>query len=310
MKKILSIILASVGCFVVIGIILLIPILMVMNFFGVNITDGYIENNSEYAEEYKKVVNKNIKSGNGYVSLERILYFYLADSSFSFDEIYTDNLDSESKKQLPISEVCAINKYKFLEVCKSENISISGQIDEEQAKPFSPPIDFTSSMVTSFFMEERVVYGNSDVHKAWDLATQAQEPVYSVCDGKVENVSFPYNTNIINTNDTQGGNIIKISCEINDLKYTVMYAHLYPNSSKVSVGDSICKGQEIASVGTTGYSTGNHLHYQVSLDGQVVDGMSLIDFTYELDDPNKPSYNFPTIPSDNYFKNTVPSYKN
>ena len=142
-------------------------------------------------------------------------------------------------------------------------------------------------------MEERIVYGKADVHKAWDIANQAQTPVYSTCDGTVENVSFPYSTNSIDTSDTQGGNIIKISCEVNDLKYQVFYGHLYPNSAKVSIGDSVFKGQEIASVGTTGYSTGNHLHYQVSLDGQVVDGMSLVDFNFELDE--KPMYN-PTLP--------------
>ena len=37
--------------------------------------------------------------------------------------------------------------------------------------------------------------------------------------------------------------------------------------------------QKIAGVGTTGYSTGPHLHYQVSLNGETIDGMSLIDFT-------------------------------
>ena len=266
---------------------------MVMDFFGANITDGYIENNSEYADQYRTVANKNIKAGNGYVSLERILYFYLADPNLTFDEIYTDNLDQDSKKQLPISEVCKINKYQVLEVCKNDNLSVSGQIDEEQAKPFAPPINFASSTITSFFMEERIVYGKADVHKAWDIANQAQTPVYSTCDGTVENVSFPYSTNSIDTSDTQGGNIIKISCEVNDLKYQVFYGHLYPNSAKVSIGDSVFKGQEIASVGTTGYSTGNHLHYQVSLDGQVVDGMSLVDFNFELDE--KPIYN-PTLP--------------
>lgn len=39
--------------------------------------------------------------------------------------------------------------------------------------------------------------------------------------------------------------------------------------------------QKIATVGTTGYSTGNHLHFQVSLDSKKIDGMSLIDFINE-----------------------------
>ena len=36
---------------------------------------------------------------------------------------------------------------------------------------------------------------------------------------------------------------------------------------------------ELAGVGTTGYSTGPHLHYQVKYNGNNVDGMSLIDFS-------------------------------
>lgn len=280
-KKILSILLlSSTGGLVVMALIILIPILMIMDFFGANITDGYVENNIKYAEQYKTTLNKYIKNNSGYVSLERILYFYLADNSLSFDEIYYDNLDPETKRLLPISEVCIIQKYKVLDVCDDSVLSDSSQIDELQAKPFSPPINFTSSTITSFFMEERYVYGEYDIHGAWDFASSAQTPVYSTCDGKVESVNFPYSTNIINKEDTQGGNSIKISCTIDDLEYKVSYLHLYPKSSKVSIGDHVTKGQEIASVGTTGYSTGNHLHYSVILDNKIIDGMSLIDFNF------------------------------
>lgn len=280
-KKIITMLLSSSGGLIVICLIVLIPVLMIMDFFGANITDGYVENNSEYASDYKGVLNEYIKSNQGYVSLERILYFYLADSSLTFDEIYKDNLDVDTKSMLPISEVCKLNKYKILNVCKSDFLTESNQIDEIQAKPFSSPLNFSSSTVTSFFMEERVVYGESNVHNAWDFASPAQSSVYSVCDGTVELVNFPYSTNTINTKDKQGGNIIKISCNVNDLTYEVLYGHLYPNSARVKSGDNVSQGQIIAGVGTTGYSTGNHLHYQVKLNGKVVDGMSLIDFTYE-----------------------------
>lgn len=293
MKKILSILLSSTTGLIIVGIIILVPILMIMDFFGANITDGYVEDNMEYAEQYKSVVNKNLKNNNGYVSLERILYFYLEDENLTFDEIYTDNLDKESKKMLPISDVCELQKYKILDACKDDSLAESGQIDEDQAKPFVPPIDFTSSTITSFFMEQRVVFDKDDIHEAWDIASSAQTPVYSTCDGKVESVSFTQNQNVTDTSNG-GGNQIKISCEINDLTYHVWYAHLYPNSAKVSVGQSVSKGQQIASVGTTGYSTGNHLHYQVSLDGKTIDGMSLIDFSYENDDTSKPNINYPS----------------
>lgn len=301
MKKILALFLSSTTGLIILLLIILVPVLMILDFFGANITDGYVEDNMEYAEQYMSVVNKNVKNNNGYVSLERILYFYLEDENLTFDEIYSDNLDKESKKMLPISDVCELSKYKNFDVCKDENILESGQINEEQAKPFAPPIDFTSSSVTSFFMEQRVVFGKDDVHEAWDIANSAQTPVYSTCDGKVESVSFTQSKNVTDTSNG-GGNQIKISCEVNDLTYHVWYAHLYPNSAKVSKGQPVTKGQEIASVGTTGYSTGNHLHYQVSLDGKTIDGMSLIDFTYEDDNTFKPNINYPS-PS-------LPSYKN
>ena len=278
--KILKVILGSSTGLIVVAMIVIIPVLMLLDFFGANVTNGYVENNSDYADMYKEVVRKNIKAGNGYVSLSRILYFYNENEQLTFDQIYTDNLDTELKQEKPISEVCEMNRYKIYSVCNNDEISESGQINEVQNKPFSSPLDFNNMYVTSFFMEERIVYGNADVHAAWDLACGEQTPVYSVCDGTVEKVSFRYSTNTIDKSGG-GGNQITISCDIDDINYKVIYAHLYPNSSTVKEGDKVTQKQKIAGVGTTGYSTGNHLHFQVSKDGTTVDGMSLIDFTNE-----------------------------
>lgn len=285
-------------------LVILIPCLMLMDFFGANITDGFVENNSEYADTYKAVLNQNIKTGKGYVSLERILYFYLASDNLSMHEIYTDNLDSETKKQKTISEVCEMKKYINLPVCSESEIESSGQINEEQTKPFNAPLKISNMNVTSFFMEERIVYGNADVHKAWDLSASNNTPVYSTCDGEVMQVSFKYSTNTIDKNGG-GGNQIKIKCEISeDTIYEVWYAHLYPNSSKVKVGDKVSQWQQIAEVGTTGYSTGPHLHFQISSNGNYVDGMSLIDFTNEQEN-NKPTLDKPTFGNNNILDNLL-----
>ena len=72
---------------------------------------------------------------------------------------------------------------------------------------------------------------------------------------------------------------ISIQCEVgNENSYQVIYGHLYPNSQRVSVGDDVNHWTQIAEVGTTGYSTGSHLHYEVKINNKLVDGMSLIDF--------------------------------
>ena len=75
-KKIIKIILSSSTLLTIAFIIILIPVLMVMDFFGANITDDYVEDNGEYAEQYRAVLTKEIKEGKGYVPLNRILYFY------------------------------------------------------------------------------------------------------------------------------------------------------------------------------------------------------------------------------------------
>ncbi|MEG0267073.1 MAG: M23 family metallopeptidase [Bacilli bacterium] len=283
-KQITKLILGSSIGLITTGLIILVPILMVLDFFGANITDDYVEGNMEYSTMYKEVLNKNItQNNNGYVSLNRILYFYLEDDSLTFEEIYNDNLDKELKQVLTIGEVCKINKYKNYGSCK--NID-SSQIDEIQNKPFSSPVKLSDSTITSFFMEERVVFGNYNVHSAWDLALANQSKVYSVCDGIVTKVNFPYKENVTDTSGG-GGNEITVECSIDEIKYLVSYAHLYPNSSKVNIGNKVSQGQEIASIGTTGYSTGPHLHFLVELDNKIIDGLSLIDFNKEINNYNQ-----------------------
>ena len=278
-------------------LIILVPILMLLDFFGANVTDGYIENNSQYAEMYKEVLRKNIMTGKGYVSLDRILYFYLENDLLTFEQIYNDNLDTELKQIKPISEVCEMNRYSIYSVCNEEEIENSGQIDVVQNKPFSSPMEFDKLSITSFFMEERIIYGEENIHSAWDFGAAAETPVYSICDGEVIDKSFTYTSNTIDKNGG-AGNYISIKCVVDELEYEVLYGHLYPNSAKVEVGDKVIQWQEIGGIGTTGYSTGNHLHFQVKNNGRNVDGMSLIDFNNIKND----SINLP------YFETQNPIY--
>lgn len=262
------------------------PIFIIMGFFGANVTDDYVENNYEFASTYRNVLNKNLKYGKGYVSLSRILYFYLEDNSLSFEEIYKDNLDTDLNKQTTIYDTCTLDKYKSMSVCKGENIESSNQINVDMNKPFNSPLEISNLNVTSFFMQERIVYGEFDVHGGWDFASPSETPVYSVCDGIVENVKFNEKQNVINIGGGYG-NMIKIKCELEDITYSVIYGHLFPNSTNLKVGDEVKHWQEIASVGTTGYSTGNHLHFEVYKETKRIDGVSLIDFNFEKDSKNE-----------------------
>ena len=118
-----------------------------------------------------------------------------------------------------------MNRYKIYSVCNSEEIKDSGQINEIQNKPFNSPLDFSNLSVTSYFMEERIVYGTPNTNSVWDFGASAETPVYSTCDGEITDVSFKYSTNTIDTNGG-AGNYIKLKCMVDDIEYIVLYGHL------------------------------------------------------------------------------------
>lgn len=279
MKKKIILILFSLVFSISIFLIIIISCLIIFDSSEESFTDDYVENNAKYASRYLQVINKHLNKGDGYVSLSRIIYFYKANENLSFDEIYEDNLDRELKQVKPISEVCLLSKYKSLYVCDEEYLPKSNQIDSIQNKPFVPPLKISNMRVTSYFKHQRIVYGKSSIHQAWDFSSPANTPVYSSCDGKVISTSFTFMFNNPGSSGG-GGNQIKVKCNpVNDETYTITYMHLYPNSGKVHKDDRVVQGQQIAQVGTTGYSTGNHLHFQVSNSkNNVIDGLSLINF--------------------------------
>ena len=276
---ILKIIGGSTILSVAFALVILICVLMIFDFFGTKLTEEKVEHNEEYADAYTNALNKYLKDG--YVPLQRLLYFHLEDTSLTLDVLYSMNLNKESKVTREIQNVCEDQRVKNMTACTDENIKENENYLVVSTGHFNFPLkdDFT---VTSFFNQERTIYGESNRHNGWDLATLAQTPVYSVCSGTVEKVNFTQDKNIpYDQSGNSVGNTITIKCDEDYAEtYYVIFAHLYPNSAKVKEGDIVNHWTQVASVGTTGYSTGNHLHYQVEDENRkLVDGMQLIDFT-------------------------------
>jgi murein DD-endopeptidase MepM/ murein hydrolase activator NlpD len=87
------------------------------------------------------------------------------------------------------------------------------------------------------------------IHKGMDLAADTGEPVYAIADGTV----------IYAGDGLRGyGNVVILR---HDKKLTSLYAH---NSAlKVKQGDTVVQGQLISLLGSTGHSTGPHVHFEI-----------------------------------------------
>lgn len=102
-------------------------------------------------------------------------------------------------------------------------------------------------------------------HHAIDYAAALGTPVRAVGDGMVESVGW----------NKQGlGNLITIH---HNGTYTTQYGHLSGFAKTTRTGAKVVQGQIIGFVGSTGHSTGPHLHYQIRKNGQLVNALT-IDF--------------------------------
>ncbi len=101
-------------------------------------------------------------------------------------------------------------------------------------------------------------------HQGIDMSLKLGDPIYATFDGKVRVSKVAGNY----------GNLVVIRHN-NGLE--TYYAHLSERS--VSVGDWVVAGQQIGLGGSTGRSTGPHLHFEVRYRGQSFDPERIIDFS-------------------------------
>ncbi|MBR5360323.1 MAG: peptidoglycan DD-metalloendopeptidase family protein [Lachnospiraceae bacterium] len=99
------------------------------------------------------------------------------------------------------------------------------------------------------------ILGVQQFHNGVDMAAPGGSPILAAYDGEV--VGSGYNASM--------GNYIMI--DHGDSLYTI---YMHASALYVSKGDFVSKGQKIAAVGTTGRSTGNHLHFSVRKNGSYV----------------------------------------
>ncbi len=108
----------------------------------------------------------------------------------------------------------------------------------------------------------------SDKHSGIDFAASEGEPIFAANSGTVIFSGYPQAGD-----DYETGYGLLVVIDHGD--FVSLYAHNSVNL--VSAGDYVERGQHIAKVGSTGNSTGNHLHFELRQDGEPIDPQSKLD---------------------------------
>jgi murein DD-endopeptidase MepM/ murein hydrolase activator NlpD len=103
--------------------------------------------------------------------------------------------------------------------------------------------------------------GEPGFHQGLDISTEKGQPVYATADGQVEAASY--------TGDY--GNLIVLR---HDFGLATRYGHL--SAFNVTPGTTVRRGDVIGFVGSTGRSTGAHLHYEILANGKLINPLQLL----------------------------------
>ena len=137
------------------------------------------------------------------------------------------------------------------------------ELDAEKAKKlckFKAPLSGT--ITSEFGQREATIDGMTTDHKGIDIAAKSGTNIKAAIAGTVS----------VAEENSEYGKFIKIV----DGDVMTVYAHC--KTLKVKVGDKIKLGQTIATVGSTGNSTGPHLHFEIRLENRYINPRYVIEF--------------------------------
>ena len=201
--------------------------------------------------------NMTVKEATAFLSEFNKKEEYEIETSILTDEETTEDFDENHKQwYFALSEILPL-------------IDPTAEFDPDQyiipefsLTPSIPSTWPTQGRITSEFGENRT----NHTHKGIDIANTTGTPIYATGDGTVIAVgssgNFGKRIMIYHGTDESG------------TTYVTIYAHL--SQFNVSVGDIITQGTIIALMGSTGYSTGPHLHYEIRINGSPINPRYLL----------------------------------
>ena len=173
---------------------------------------------------------------------------------------------SLEREAISMVERLAGNLEELDQQAKTQAVSLQ-QLDEffKNQKSFlssTPSIWPTRGWVTSGFgLRKSPFTGRKEKHKGWDIGARLGSTIRATADGVVR----------VSGRESGYGKMLEI-----DHGYGITTRYGHNSKNLVKVGDRVKRGDKIALVGSTGRSTGPHLHYEVRLSGVAVNPRNYI----------------------------------
>jgi murein DD-endopeptidase MepM/ murein hydrolase activator NlpD len=140
-----------------------------------------------------------------------------------------------------------------IDLQRTSQEEIQGFLNDQRSQSAAKPVGWpTRGWITSNFgMRNSPFTGRRKMHEGLDIAARSGTPITATADG------------IVSRAETASG-YGKLVVIDHGYGYRTYYAH----NSKifVKVGQRVKRGEKVAAVGSTGSSTGSHLHYEVRLN--------------------------------------------
>ena len=169
-------------------------------------------------------------------------------------EDYTTSIDEKSDEAQAYQEEIE-KKEKEIDKLLLEQAKDNGFSGERVEGGFIWPLAVSGTITSHFGRRSAPTAGASTYHKGIDIAAPAGTAIYAAADGTVTTATY----------SSSAGNYVMIN-HGNGL-YTV---YMHASRLYCSVGDKVSQGDRIAAVGSTGVSTGAHLHFGVISNGNYV----------------------------------------
>ncbi len=199
-------------------------------------------------EEVKSVINNNISSN----QLENVVDNNMENISNETEEVLDGKGGGEplAAEGSVLEEISAVSMMQDdIGVIVSKNINM--------IKPLS------GTITSKYGARDKIFEGVNSYHTGIDIAAKSGTEIKSVTSGKVIKVI---------ENDKYYGNYVIV--EVDSVRFK--YAHM--KEIKVKLNDNLKQNDLIGLVGSTGMSTGPHLHLEISINSRTVDPQSLIQF--------------------------------